>query len=240
MGQTMQNNAPEGDNTPELAGRLPAGIHFVSGIDTDAGKTVCTGWLARELLRAGRLVATMKLVQTGCRDFSPDLRLHRRLMGVTLPEDEEGITAPALFSYPASPHLAAELDGRTLDLDHILSCAKRLAENYEVVLVEGAGGLAVPLTRDLLAIDFAAAQHWPFVFVTSGKLGSVNHTLLSMEAIAHRGGTISAVIYNDVCVNPDPIIGADTGDYLHAEQRKRFPQALWLECPRLSPEEIGQ
>ena len=55
-----------------------------------------------------------------------------------------------------------------------------------------------------------------------------------------RGGTISAVIYNDVCVNPDPIIGADTGDYLHAEQRKRFPQALWLECPRLSPEELGQ
>ena len=72
--------------------KLSSGIHFVSGIDTDAGKTVCTGWLARELLRCGRRVATMKLVQTGCGDYSPDIRLHRRLMGVTLPEDEEGIT----------------------------------------------------------------------------------------------------------------------------------------------------
>ena len=71
--------------------KLSSGIHFVSGIDTDAGKTVCTGWLARELLRCGRRVATMKLVQTGCGDYSPDIRLHRRLMGVTLPEDEEGI-----------------------------------------------------------------------------------------------------------------------------------------------------
>ena len=83
--------------------KLSSGIHFVSGIDTDAGKTVCTGWLARELLRCGRRVATMKLVQTGCGDYSPDIRLHRRLMGVTLPEDEEGITAPELS--PTRRHL---------------------------------------------------------------------------------------------------------------------------------------
>ena len=93
----------------DVAG-LASGIHFVSGIDTDAGKTVCTGWLARELMHAGRTVATMKLVQTGCGAFSPDIRVHRRIMGVHLAEDDSLLTAPALFSYPASPHLAAEID----------------------------------------------------------------------------------------------------------------------------------
>ena len=132
--------------TTDNVAKLSSGIHFVSGIDTDAGKTVCTGWLARELLCRGRRVATMKLVQTGCGDYSPDIRLHRRLMGVTLPEDEEGITAPELFTYPASPHLAAKIDGRPLDLAHLIDCANKLTDHYDVVLVEGAGGLAVPLT----------------------------------------------------------------------------------------------
>lgn len=219
--------------------KLSSGIHFVSGIDTDAGKTVCTGWLARELLRCGRRVATMKLVQTGCGDYSPDIRLHRRLMGVTLPEDEEGITAPELFTYPASPHLAAKIDGRPIDLAHLIDCANKLAESYDVVLVEGAGGLAVPLTENLLTVDFVCAQNWPFVFVTSGRLGSINHAVLSLEALQRRGAELSAVIFNQCNPMPDATIEEDTREYMKRYCFSNFPEALWLECPVFAVDEIG-
>lgn len=219
--------------------KLSSGIHFVSGIDTDAGKTVCTGWLARELLRCGRRVATMKLVQTGCGDYSPDIRLHRRLMGVTLPEDEEGVTAPELFTYPASPHLAAKIDGRPIDLAHLIDCANKLAESYDVVLVEGAGGLAVPLTENLLTVDFVCAQNWPFVFVTSGRLGSINHAVLSLEALQRRGAELSAVIFNQCNPMPDATIEEDTREYMKRYCFSHFPEALWLECPVFAVDEIG-
>ena len=87
-------------------------IHFVSGVDTDAGKSIATGWLARTWLDAGRRVATLKLAQTGNVGSSEDIARHRAMMGVgPLPEDAEGLTAPYIFPHPCSPDLAARLAG---------------------------------------------------------------------------------------------------------------------------------
>ena len=88
---------------------------------------------------------------------------------------------PEIFSYPCSPHLAAEIDGREIDFGKIESAAVALSERYDAVLLEGAGGLMVPLTRSLLTLDYAAEKGWPLILVTSGKLGSINHTLLSLR-----------------------------------------------------------
>lgn len=225
---------------PDLPGSLADGTYFVSGIDTDAGKTVCTGWLARELMKAGRRVATMKFVQTGSNDAqSPDIALHRRIMGIELPEDVRRITAPECFTYPASPDLAARMDGRSIDFERIETCVALLEQAYDVVLVEGAGGLMVPLTESLTTIDYVKQRQWPMLFVTSGKLGSINHTLLSWEALANRQITLSAVIYNCHNPMPDALIDADTRVYLHRSAQQAFPEALWLECPILNSEEIG-
>src|SRR5690606_29027978 len=132
-------------------------VVFVSGIDTEIGKTVVTGWLARQWREAGVDVITQKLVQTGCVGASDDILLHRRIMGCGLfDEDRDGHTMPALYAYPASPHLAARLDGRSLDLEAIDRATAHLCERYETVLVEGAGGLMVPLTEELLTIDYVA------------------------------------------------------------------------------------
>ena len=225
---------------PDLPGSLADGTYFVSGIDTDAGKTVCTGWLARELMKAGRRVATMKFVQTGSNDAqSPDIALHRRIMGIELPEDVRRITAPECFTYPASPDLAARMDGRSIDFERIETCVVLLEQAYDMVLVEGAGGLMVPLTENLTTIDYVKQRQWPMLFVTSGKLGSINHTLLSWEALANRQITLSAVIYNCHNPMPDALIDADTRVYLHRSAQQAFPEALWLECPILNSEEIG-
>ena len=172
-------------------------IYFVSGIDTDAGKSYCTAWLAKELTGEGHRVITQKFIQTGNVGHSEDIDLHRRIMGTGyLPEDREGLTMPEIFSYPCSPHLAARIDGRPIDFDKIERATLELARRYDRVLVEGAGGLMVPLTEDFLTIDYVAQKHYPLVFVTSGKLGSINHTLLSFEAIRSRNIVLDTVLYN--------------------------------------------
>ena len=136
-------------------------IIFVSGTDTDAGKSYATGWLAAQIAREGDTVATMKFVQTGNVGRSEDIEIHRRLMGVdSIPEDELGITAPEIYSYPASPSLAAKIDGRPVDLRKIENCMERLAGAYDTLLVEGAGGLMVPLDYEgTLTIDFPLANN---------------------------------------------------------------------------------
>ena len=103
-------------------------IYFVSGIDTDAGKSYCTAWLAKELTGEGHRVITQKFIQTGNVGHSEDIDLHRRTMGTGyLPEDREGLTMPEIFSYPCSPHLAARIDGRPIDFDKIERATPELA-----------------------------------------------------------------------------------------------------------------
>jgi dethiobiotin synthetase len=172
-------------------------ILFVTGIDTGIGKTIATGLLAAAVQRRGVRVVTQKLVQTGCEATSEDIVTHRRLMNIaTLPEDRAGLTCPALYPLAASPHLAADLAGKPLDIPHIVRCTRQLADLYELVLVEGAGGLMVPLTRALTILDLVAQQGWPVILVTAPRLGSINHTLLSLEALAHRNIPLAGIIYN--------------------------------------------
>ena len=210
-------------------------VYFVSGIDTGVGKTVATGLMARWLAANGHDVTTVKLVQTGNTGFSEDIAEHRRICGgIQLPEDGEGLTAPQIFSFPASPLLAASLEEKCVDLDAIRQAVARCAERREIVLAEGAGGLAVPLTEDALTVDLAASCGWPLVLVTCGRLGSINHTLLSLEAAKARGMRVAGVVWN-WCEGTDPTIDADaqatTRRYL---AKFGFPSCI-VEVPRLDP-----
>lgn len=198
-------------------------IYFISGIDTDIGKSIATGMIARSLHRNGKKVITLKLVQTGNSDFSEDIARHREIMGCGLfPEDRERLTAPEIYTFPASPHLAAMIDRRPVDLKKILTAVHTLQERYETVLVEGAGGLAVPLTEDFLTADLAAQQNWPLILVTSGRLGSLNHTILSMEAAVSRRIRIAGVVYNEA-PQGDPLIEQDS-ERMILKYLKRYGQ----------------
>ena len=164
--------------------------YFVTGIDTDAGKSIVTGVLARALSARGERVITQKFIQTGCDGLSEDIETHRRIMGIgLLPEDEDGTTCPIVFTYPASPHLAAAIDGRDIDLTLIGRSTEKLLQKYDTVLIEGAGGLYVPLLEAYQTIDYVAEHGLPVVLVTSPRLGSINHTLLSLlPQPEHRSG----------------------------------------------------
>ena len=119
-------------------------VIFVSGIDTDVGKTVATGIYAKKLMEQGFSVITQKMIQTGCKIIADDLLVHRKIQGIDLTaEDLPGETCTYLFKYPCTPHLAAKLEGREINEKIIEKSTARLAEKYDYVLLEGAGGLMV-------------------------------------------------------------------------------------------------
>lgn len=204
---------------------------FISGIDTDAGKTYATAFYAQKLINSGISVITQKFIQTGCVGSSEDIESHRRLLGTgMLPEDESGLTAPVIFSYPASAQLAARLDGQEIDLKAIENATNELLNRYDCVLIEGAGGLMVPITDTYFAIDYVAEQKLPLVLVTNGRLGSINHTILSLEAIKAREIDLKAVIYNTF-FDKDKVIAEDTKAFIGRYLKRNFQNAQYLEMP---------
>lgn len=201
------------------------GIYFVTGIDTNVGKTAATGIIARELLDRGVNVITQKMIQTGCIDESEDIVEHRRIMNIPMQEEDLNFdTCPYIFTYPCSPHLAARIDKRTIDTNKISEATRRLSDKYEVVLLEGAGGVMVPVTDDYLTIDYMSDMQYPVILVTSGKLGSINHTLLSLEAIRQRGLDLAMLVYN-LYPKADETIEQDTLKYLQKYLDKYYPDA---------------
>lgn len=172
-------------------------VTCISGIDTDIGKTIATGLMAKALLAKGHSVITQKIAQTGCTGIAEDIKEHRNLMGMDLlPEDKEGLTCPYVFSKPCSPHLAAELNDTSLDLEKIKKTTETLAAQYDHVLLEGAGGLMVPLIREVTFLDYLQKQSYPLILVTSPRLGSINHTLAALELAKGRGIQVKGIIYN--------------------------------------------
>ena len=197
----------------------------VVGIDTSIGKTQAVGQIARTALKLGVEVITCKLVQTGCVGISEDIETHRKIMGIPMKEiDLDGTTCPYVFPFPASPHLAAEMACSQVEVQVLDRCLSDLQSRYDLVVIEGSGGLMVPLTRDLLLIDFLADRGIPVVLVTSPRLGSLNHTLLSLEALAHRNIPVQALVYN-LFDRATPEIQEDTKELLTS----RFPQLRFWE-----------
>jgi dethiobiotin synthetase len=153
-------------------------------------------------------------------------------MGVGYTEEDRAmLTMPEIFSYPASPHLASRLDNRPVDFGKIENATRILSERYDAVLLEGAGGLMVPLTEDCLTIDYIERKGYPVILVTSGRLGSINHTLLSLEAIARRKLALYMVAYNLYPENRDTVIRDDTKRYIAGYLSACFPDARLVEIP---------
>lgn len=201
--------------------------YLISGIDTGIGKTVATGLMARYLVMRGIDAITVKMVQTGNDGFSEDRDAHRALSGLPhFPEDDLGLTAPQIFKFPSSPLLAAELEGKTVDLKRIAEAVRTCSSKHAVTLVESAGGLDVPLTTDTLTSDFVAEQGWPVILVTCGRLGAINHALLSLDAAKMRGIKVVGVVHN-TRFSADQRLDADAQNaILRHMKRLGYPPAI--------------
>jgi len=203
-------------------------ILFISGIDTEIGKTVACGALANTLVNKGINVCTQKWVETGCNKESQDLLAHQAMVSSELNQHDVSLHSPYRFKFPASPHLAADLEKQTIDTEYLIKQTQRLSEKCDHLIIEGAGGLCVPLNANELMIDLVEAMNLPMVLVTSGRLGSINHTVLSLELCRQRDIEIRAVVYNQHR-EKNEIIANDTRDWLKNYLAESKTDALWLE-----------
>jgi dethiobiotin synthetase len=208
-------------------------VIFVTGIDTNVGKSFATGYLAKQLSSTGNKVITQKFIQTGNTGISEDIEIHRKIMGTgLLPEDIDGTTCPVILSYPASPHLAAQIDNTEIDIDRITNATNILKQKYDIVLIEGAGGIMVPINRNYTTLDYIKDLKIPVLIVTSSKLGSINHTLMTIEICRHENIEIATVAYNKFNIT-DELICKNTEDYLKDYLKKNLGSTSWIEIPEI-------
>ncbi|MEK6732673.1 MAG: dethiobiotin synthase [Candidatus Omnitrophota bacterium] len=173
---------------------------FVTGTDTGVGKTIVTGLLARYLLENGSNVITQKWVQTGCSDFtSTDVRLHLKIMGRGKKDIKDYLNhvLPYMFKTAGSPHLASSIENKRIYPDKIIKSFRILSGSFDFVIAEGTGGVLTPFNKKRLLIDIVKKLDLAVLIVAQNKLGAINHTLLTIEALRRRCIKILGIVFNN-------------------------------------------
>lgn len=189
---------------------------IVCGTGTGVGKTVVTAALAAAWPRAAGPLAVAKPVQTGCGHgaWPPDLAFCRRHAGWTPPFDDPSLYSPCRFQLAASPHLAAAREKRAIDLPSLLTAVRALQRTHAGVLVEGAGGLLTPLSADVDLSDLFRRIGLPVLLAAHAGLGTLNHILLTAEAMERRRLPLCGIVLTRTREGTDPAIERDNRAFL--------------------------
>jgi dethiobiotin synthetase len=184
---------------------LVSGV-FVTGTSTEVGKSVVAAVIARTAAASGRSVAVFKPAVSGLDELEgaeADHELLRRASGSQQADEQ---VAPYRYGPAVSPHLAAQMAGEEIDPALLVERAREAAASADVLVSEGVGGFLVPLTRSYLVRDFARELKLPVVIVGSPGLGTINHTLLTIEAVRGAGLQVRAVALNPWPDEPDVML----------------------------------
>jgi len=179
---------------------------FITGTDTGVGKTLVASAMAALFRGRGIDVGVMKPVSAG---GDKDARVLIEAAGVRDPLE---LVSPIRLKEPLSPNVAAEREGVTIDLDLIVDAYTRLSDRHDLLIVEGAGGLLVPLSNHVTIADLAVQLSLPLLIVARAALGTINHTLLTAEAARARGLDVLGVIYNTTEPNADAVAASTSPD----------------------------
>ncbi len=208
---------------------------FITGTDTEIGKTLVSTALLHAFSAHGLRTAAMKPIAAGaehrngiwCNDDAEQLA---NAASVRLPPE---IATPYLLTEPTAPHIAAAHEGVALNIPRILTCYTQAMQAADVVIVEGVGGFRVPINATQDTSDLALALNIPVVLVVGLRLGCLNHALLTAEAIAARGLTLAGWVANQV----DPMMRYvnDNIDMLYAHFNQQYRAPLLGTIPYLHP-----
>jgi dethiobiotin synthetase len=170
---------------------------FITGTDTGVGKTYVAAGIAAEL-RNMLNVGVMKPVETGCRMRKGNLvpRDAFHLIKSSTVRDELDLVNPYRFSKPLAPYVAAGLEGKKIGITKIMKAFRVLSRRHDFMIVEGAGGIMVPLTKENTFLDLAQAMRLPVLIVARPGLGTINHTLLTIAALRARRIPIAGIVIN--------------------------------------------
>lgn len=210
--------------------------YFITGTDTEIGKTFTTSALLRAFAKQGNSTLGMKPIASGAEEI--DGVLHNEdvdsLVAASSVKAPQEIVVPYLMRTPAAPHIVAALENVTMDVQHIASCYQQAQQLADVVLVEGVGGFCVPLDDETSTVDLAQRLALPVILVVGMRLGCINHALLTAQAIKASGLRLAGWVANTV----------DTDMKFFEENVQALKQRLDAPClavmPRLAVNEIEQ
>ncbi len=171
---------------------------FVTGSDTEVGKTVIAGAIAAAIKAHGLSVGVMKPVASGAKEIegklvSEDAMYLKKIIDST---DDDDLVSPILLKPPIAPTIAASKTGVTIDIDKIMKAYEELTNRHDFVVVEGVGGLMVPIDDTHFVADLVRKMDLPLVIVSSDYLGTINHTLLTLEYAKSRNIRIKGIVIN--------------------------------------------
>ena len=178
---------------------------FITGTDTEVGKTLIAGGMAGVWVKRGKRIGVMKPVESGCvrsdNGLQPQDALFLKEMSASA--DELELINPYRFEHPLAPSMAAELEGIEIDLKEIERIYRQLEHTHDLMLVEGAGGLLAPVYKTFTVADLIKLLDIPLVVVAKNSLGTINHTLLTVEYARNNGLTVLGIIINNLISSPD-------------------------------------
>ena len=185
---------------------------FVTGTDTEVGKTLVAGAIARHLRARGRRVAVFKPAASGCRRDRGQLISADAEFLAACADSADALSdiAPLRFAAPLAPNVAAEREGAPIDLEVMFDAYRRVTAAADVVIVEGVGGLLCPLSDELWVVHLARLMRLPLVVVARAGLGTINHTLLTLHAARSAGLYVAGVVVNRY--PPDLLIDVRQGN----------------------------
>ncbi len=202
----------------------------VTGTDTEVGKTFAAAAFARALVRSGKRVVAIKPVESGCNDARggpEDGEVLARATGQSLPA-----RALTRLEIPVAPPLAAQMEGVELDPASWITVIRAAAQDADVVLVEGAGGLLSPICWDVTILDIARELDARALLVAADRLGTLNHTMLTLEVMRARGVEALGVILNAAERPEEAKTASDASTGTNAQSLRRLRPGLpILEVP---------
>lgn len=210
--------------------------YFITGTDTEIGKTFTTSALLRAFAKQGNSTLGMKPIASGAEEI--DGVLHNEdvdsLVAASSVKAPQEIVVPYLMRTPAAPHIVAAMENVKMDVQQIASCYQQAQQLADVVLVEGVGGFCVPLDDETSTVDLAQRFALPVILVVGMRLGCINHALLTAQAIKASGLRLAGWVANTV----------DTDMKFFEENVQTLKQRLDAPClavmPRLAVNEIEQ
>ncbi len=183
---------------------------FIIGIDTEIGKTTISGGLGNLLFRKGIKIGVMKPFATGIKTYSKDFKSHdaKILKEASSSKDNDDIINPYFYSIPTAPYLAKKIlkVNEDIDVEEILSKYKEIEKRHEFTIVEGIGGLMVPLSKNFFVADLASIINVPVILIMSNKIGSINHIIMTYRLAMFYKLKIKGIIINNKWKFSNPLL----------------------------------
>jgi len=174
--------------------------YFITGTDTGVGKTIICGAIAHALVLSGKHIGVMKPFETGCITRNGGLVPEDALFLKEMAQCREDISTicPCRFKHPLAPLVAASLEMASINIESVIKTYREMEKKYETILVEGAGGIMVPLDNDYVTLDLIRDLGLPLIIVSRLSLGTINHTLLTVTQARQYGIEIAGIIFNQL------------------------------------------